>query len=58
VFTVDVDWGCTVIRRRSEGESRESFSAPSELSYGEFDGRRAEWLRLISVADFRARLLR
>jgi hypothetical protein len=57
VFTVDVDWGCTVIRA---GEKTPALPAPAlatELTWEAFERERKSWLSLWSVEEFRAFLL-
>jgi len=56
VFTVDLDWGCTVIRG-SGGPSTSLSPAPSELDWPSFEKNRERWLNLVSVEQFRAFLL-
>jgi hypothetical protein len=56
VFTVDLDWGCTVIRA-SVGASRSLPPEPSELDWSGFEKNRGHWLNLISVEQFRGFLL-
>jgi hypothetical protein len=58
VYTVDTDWGCTVIRP-SEPEPRPLDGvAPEELRWERFERERERWLNLISVGEFRRRVRR
>jgi len=54
MFVVDTDWGCGVIRAGKQ----EKLVIPSgvELTYANFEKYHAEWLNLISVEQFKAKL--
>lgn len=52
MFVIDVDFGCGVIRRGSQ----ETIKIPDPLTYSQLASHRAEWLNLVSVQDFLARL--
>ena len=50
LFTVDVDWGCTVIcPARSAGRT---FDVPSELSWAGLEANRRTWLNLQAPEEF------
>jgi hypothetical protein len=57
VFTVDLDWGCTVIRASGGHPVRLSPEPPEPLDWSLFEGRRKELLNLIPPDEFRAFLL-
>jgi SAM-dependent methyltransferase len=52
MYVVDIDFGCGVIRRGRQDTIR----IPDPLTYAQLDSHRAEWLNLVSVQDFLARL--
>lgn len=55
MFVINSDWGVGVIRVGSQ----EKLVIPSDVSitYENFEKHNAEWLNLISVADFKAKML-
>jgi predicted O-methyltransferase YrrM len=56
VFTVDTDWGCTVIRPSRQGSTRTDLGSSQALGWSDLEQRRAELLNLVDVASFRRRL--
>jgi SAM-dependent methyltransferase len=48
IYTVDTDFGCTVIERGSQ----ETLTDNDELTYTNLEKNRAKWLNLISVQEF------
>lgn len=52
LYTVDVDWGCTVIRGASSGVAAGVFEAPEKLDWARFEANRKDWLNLTTVEDF------
>jgi len=62
VHTVDVDWGCAVIRAPPRGPwpapvPLGEIDAAGGFAYADFERHRASWLDLIATEDFRAILL-
>lgn len=54
MFVVDTDYGCGVIR---PGKQDKLDIEPSQINFNDFDTNRVNWLNLISVEDFRKKVL-
>lgn len=56
VFTVDTDWGCTVIRPSRRACHELDAASVGRLDWAAFEGQRSRLLNLVSVAWFRRHL--